>query len=547
MGWDQRKQQAGAGLMSVPLNWYRKEQQGSQGKSCSRCRRHKVSNDELSSPQVPLPARLSPRAEPETPWPLQLSVRLSTDRASHVADPSLGHLQLLAMRMSQAGYSGTSILYMFNSMGKELFQTMNDVMAFLVSLQAQAKLASTTPTPSSSPSPSPSPSPSSINHLLHSGADCTGQASAMLVEGRQAAGSWTVFWEDDYLIRKGLQVGHGLGRLLHRNPEEILSRAARCEFELPSSDLEFLCMIVDDLLRLSFPRIVRYHRICRRSTDGRLEESSLVRVTSVKHLEQERLRSTSHTMEILDAGDWDRIHADRSAWMTYMQLKSFLGEELSADELLLTHKKDMLFSEHFATLNETEEGRQKLKRIAMFIRNKFNLSSPPPSDQIETSPATNHVSEDEAVARALQQALAFSPDSYDQQIAIALQEAENTMGVELAELLSMLRAPRRYRPTRVSSSSSIIISANVNIFIIPMLLLLLLIFVIPITSFYGHDSLLSKFRFYLVLLVCPCLVLGQVDNWVHGGGFFAGLSFGFLAFRQNFESEVNKRIAETFG
>eukprot|EP00960_Hanusia_phi_P013046 381161-Hanusia_phi.AAC.1 len=44
-----------------------------------------------------------------------------------------------------------------------------------------------------------------------------------------------------------------------------------------------------------------------------------------------------------------------------------------------------LFSEHFATLNETEEGRHRLKRVADFIRSKFRIpSSPPGSDRFET-------------------------------------------------------------------------------------------------------------------------------------------------------------------
>eukprot|EP00960_Hanusia_phi_P013047 381161-Hanusia_phi.AAC.2 len=248
------------------------------------------SNPSSSSPELSYPAT------PESPWPLQLAVQLQSDRAAGLTDPTLGNLQLLAVRMSQAGYSGTSILYMFNSMGRELFDVLNDVMGFLLKLQPRQA------------SPSPHPRNTSFEH------DRSGQASAILMEGRQAAGSWTVFWEEDYLMRRGIEVGQGLGRLLHRNPEEILSRAARCEFEIPSSDLEFICMIVDDLLRLSSPRIVRYQRICRRSVDGRLEESSLVRVTSVKHFEEERLKSTCHTMEILDADEWSRIHEDKSNW-----------------------------------------------------------------------------------------------------------------------------------------------------------------------------------------------------------------------------------------
>jgi len=55
----------------------------------------------------------------------------------------------------------------------------------------------------------------------------------------------------------------------------------------------------------------------------------------------------------------------------------------------------------------------------------------------------------------------------------------------------------------------------------------------------------SLLVFFAIIIIIG--FFAPVDNWVHGGGFFAGLSFGLLAFRENFESEVKRRIAETFG
>eukprot|EP00960_Hanusia_phi_P009577 278199-Hanusia_phi.AAC.1 len=55
------------------------------------------------------------------------------------------------------------------------------------------------------------------------------------------------------------------------------------------------------------------------------------------------------------------------------------------------------------------------------------------SHPVDQSTASN-VCDDEAVARALQQALSFSPDAYDHSVAFALQEEENARGTELQEV-----------------------------------------------------------------------------------------------------------------
>jgi len=43
----------------------------------------------------------------------------------------------------------------------------------------------------------------------------------------------------------------------------------------------------------------------------------------------------------------------------------------SGEELLHAHKQDMLFSENFGCLSQSYEGREKLKKVACFIREKF--------------------------------------------------------------------------------------------------------------------------------------------------------------------------------
>ena len=75
----------------------------------------------------------------------------------------------------------------------------------------------------------------------------------------------------------------------------------------------------------------------------------------------------------------------------YLQLRRFLGEETSGEQMLLSHRRDIvrnlawprtrspsdcclqLFDEHFATLNQSEEGRNKSRTIADFLNNKLEL------------------------------------------------------------------------------------------------------------------------------------------------------------------------------
>eukprot|EP00960_Hanusia_phi_P063093 765364-Hanusia_phi.AAC.3 len=294
---------------------------------------------------------------PHRPWPLQLQMELDADFPRTLGtDECKDMFSQFIFRTSQIGFDYTSILFMFNTMGEDLSSTFRALLQALVGLRES--LFSNRP---KSPSPLP-------------------MAGSVHVEGfpicfdPTSSSSWTVRWKPNGFMRTAIKVGRGLGHILGRNPEEILARAARCEMELPSSDVEFLCMLLDELFCSAAPLLVRYQRMCRRSADGRLEESSLVKTTSQRIYDEfgNPIFST-HTVEILPIEEWDRIHNDPKEMKLYMQLRTFLGEETKGEELLLSHKRDILFDEHFATLNQSEAGRQKLRKIANFVQSKLEL------------------------------------------------------------------------------------------------------------------------------------------------------------------------------
>mmetsp|Transcript_33573 Transcript_33573/g.75430 ORF Transcript_33573/g.75430 Transcript_33573/m.75430 type:complete len:355 (-) Transcript_33573:448-1512(-) len=230
---------------------------------------------------------------PGRPWPLKLELELETNSPQMLSnDKGQDVISQLILRTSQLGYDYTSILYMFNSMGEDLASALKELLTSLAIIRPN--MFSTNPQwPSTLKMPGSEISRTTVPHYV------SGSSSS----------SWTVYWKPNGFIRQSIKVGSGLAQVLHRNPEEILTRAARCEVEIPSSDVEFMCMILDDLLNSSNTALLRNQRICRRTSDGRLEESSLVKSSSFRNYDQQgQLVCSTHTVEILDAEEWDRIH-----------------------------------------------------------------------------------------------------------------------------------------------------------------------------------------------------------------------------------------------
>uniref|UniRef100_A0A7S4JAR6 Zn(2)-C6 fungal-type domain-containing protein n=1 Tax=Guillardia theta TaxID=55529 RepID=A0A7S4JAR6_GUITH len=266
--------------------------------------------------------------QPETPLAAPSHVDVWSDFAlsSDGSDKQVGSLYPLLVKMSQAGYCKTSLLMMINSMGPDIRSAMCAVVEGIMKKPISDWRVGASLSAANS---------SDAVYLRN---------FAKLKESKLSLGYWTVHWRPGGMLREKIEISKGLGHLLKRNPEEILSRAASCEFELPSSDLEFLCVLLEDLYCFADTTMVRYGRVCRRCPGSKLGESCFVRVLSVKSIdEQKRLISSTHSMELLDANDWDKLHHDPSSnRCIYLQLMYSMGVVRTAEELLDRHKQDMV-------------------------------------------------------------------------------------------------------------------------------------------------------------------------------------------------------------
>ena len=131
--------------------------------------------------------------------------------------------------------------------------------------------------------------------------------------------AWTVHCGEGEVERERIEVQRRLDFLWRddlpemtegdesRTQRLVEDEPGRMEREMPTSHVEYLCMLVDELLSYRNARTVMYHRLCGRSVAGLLEDTILVRYTTVKEEDETgRLVNSSHLLEALEAEEWEQ-------------------------------------------------------------------------------------------------------------------------------------------------------------------------------------------------------------------------------------------------
>ncbi|EKX31263.1 hypothetical protein GUITHDRAFT_122536 [Guillardia theta CCMP2712] len=264
----------------------------------------------------------------------------------------------LVVASSRAGYSEPAVLRLINAMGPDLRGVLGSLAETVGELNAARARAG--------------------EGLRGRDASRTSEPPAAEASSRGWA-SWRVHWGPGEAQRGRTEVTRGLEGLWEvagageeqageRHGEEGL-----VERELPTSDVEYVCMLVDELLSSGEARAVSYHRLCGRSAGGLLEDSMLVRST-VEREEDEtgRVVSSLHTVEAVETEEWERIQGSAETRSTYMQLRRYLGEEPTGEDVVRTHRTDMLFGEDFGSMSETREGRERMERMRSFFEEQLS-------------------------------------------------------------------------------------------------------------------------------------------------------------------------------
>ena len=207
---------------------------------------------------------------------------------------SLDMLLPLVVASSRAGYSEPAVLRLINAMGPDLRGVLGSLAETVGELNAARARAG------------------AGEGLRGRDASRTNEPPAAEASSRGWA-SWRVHWGPGEGQRGRTEVTRGLEGLWEAGAGEEQAgerhgEEGLVERELPTSDVEYVCMLVDELLSSGEARAVSYHRLCRRSAGGLLEDSMLVRST-VEREEDETGRAVSsrHTVEAVEAEEWERI------------------------------------------------------------------------------------------------------------------------------------------------------------------------------------------------------------------------------------------------
>mmetsp|Transcript_40676 Transcript_40676/g.83206 ORF Transcript_40676/g.83206 Transcript_40676/m.83206 type:complete len:429 (+) Transcript_40676:42-1328(+) len=158
------------------------------------------------------------------------------------------------------------------------------------------------------------------------------------------------------------------------HPEEIAARMSSREVPIPSSEYRLLCMLLDGFYSLSQKLSSRI--ICAipgyisresQTTPSSEQKYIIVRVTSSKHYDSSgRIFGASSTAVQLSADEYEAARAGSSIANGH-----FLECERTGTELM--NVKGLPLEESLERMNQSEEGRRKLDRLADRIMRKFKL------------------------------------------------------------------------------------------------------------------------------------------------------------------------------